>query len=134
MHAGRALDDLVAEAVFGWRWVTNAHGRQGWASNGDGYICGPDKAWDGVWVAPATPPYSTDIAAAWAVVEAMTDRGAAIDVTHCLPGWPGEQWWCRIYGGKIEYPTPACERSARGVTAPHAICLAALAALGKEAR
>jgi hypothetical protein len=133
MKAGNDLDRQVAETVMGWRWVTNAHFQSGWASNGeDGGICRPGETWGGFWVAPLTPSFSTDYAAAWAVVEAITDRGAAIDVTHCLPGWPGEQWWCRIYGGAIEYPTPACERSARGATAPHAICLAALAALNKE--
>lgn len=62
------------------------------------------------------PKYSTDIAAALGVVEKMKDAGFSCGVFR-------EKWVCLI--GNVSGPD--CN------TAPHAICLAALKAVGVEA-
>lgn len=111
----RDLDAVVAEKVMGWRKM------------------------EGFWVAPGTPdwvnlysqprdppPFSSDIAAAWQVVEKMVGHGEGnevritaglgrCDVTFDLPGY-----------------RPILDRigDATSDSLPTAICLAALRAVG----
>jgi len=67
----------------------------------------------------AVPPYSTDIAAAWDVVEKLKgDEGVALN-SGDFPDY-GEGWHCMF-----DYP-----HSAYADTAPLAICLAALKSRG----
>ena len=78
-----------------------------------------------VWMLPrwadAVPAYSTEIAAAWQVVEKMMERGWYLFLDTA--GFDGEEW-------RAQFRDPE-SRFARGeaATAPLAICRAALAAL-----
>jgi hypothetical protein len=63
------------------------------------------------------PPYSTDIALAWRVVEHLVAQGWAVAVL-CDEGFPPRPYECRI----------GQEHSAVGATAQEAICRAALKA------
>ena len=102
MKPGPELDALVAEKVMGlgndWCLHVGVHPP-----------CG----------SPCPIDYSTDIAAAWQVVEKI---GNASLVNHASGGaWHVE---FELKGGSLPYDT--------GDTAPHAICLAALKAVGVE--
>jgi len=107
MNAGRELDSLIAEKVFG---------------------LSPDECgqWfhsdDGVWRSYPELAYSADIAAAWMVVEKLGNwRGFTFliiqhaDAQHWQAGW--YELDCDGYESRI---------SAEAETVPLAICLAAL--------
>lgn len=109
MEAGRELDALAAEKVMGWTVQL---------------IVGPQDAFEewrdprGWRYGPEPKPYSTDIAAAWQVVEQMQGR----ELTDIAVSWDirDDKWcWVARFG--------RTERT--GYTAPTAICRAALAAL-----
>lgn len=106
--AGRELDALVAEKVMGWKpCVTQDH--PGWV-----YF---DSGAGGGKIAPA---FSTDIAAAWEVVEKLSPRYAIRILNDATPG---PSWCCEMahgYGNDIEVEAE---------TAPLAICRAALEAI-----
>jgi hypothetical protein len=144
MKPGRSLDALVAEKVMGWRvwpedrtahewdqflpWprgVITAHGLVVIRSDSHN-IWTSDKRW--------SP--STDIAAAWEVVNAMPDRarmaifapGAVVE-----PGrHNGEDWFVRIYAAPNDDDPWNWDEPINvfAPTAPHAICLAALKIVG----
>jgi hypothetical protein len=67
------------------------------------------------------PPYSTDIAAAWLIVEEMLSRGLSVRVTKK----PGDFPWHAYIDGKEGF-----QNSSQAQTAPRAICVAALLAHG----
>lgn len=77
-------------------------------------------------------PYSTDIAAAWEVVERMRGDGFAFEVSSV---WHGEGTyasfarWERIVGEGPYYADVEPDGQNRADTAPLAICRAAIAAL-----
>jgi hypothetical protein len=110
MNAGRELDALVAEKVMGWkvrpdRYPVDATGQSQFR----------------------VPEYSTDIAAAWRVVEQMRQVGWFVQIHDHTTSW-------EVALGRPEWVTSDLYQarvmpSASSVTAPHAICLAALAAL-----
>lgn len=110
MMTNREIDAMVAEKAMGLRkdrvtpdWFEYADGSRG----------------------PA-PEYSTDIAAAWQVVEKMRAGGTCFSCgsPYKYPGIRDAPCWAR-FGGNMERPSPA-------MTVPYAICLAALAAIGVE--
>lgn len=113
MNPGRELDALVAEKVMGWEAVHEHDFRDG------------GKQWlgtrsDGAKMVPL-PHYSTSIAAAWEVVAHLRSLASYV------------RWELR--GDRHDYNCYFC--LGRGVewvedidTAPHAICLAALKAVG----
>lgn len=109
MEAGRELDVLVAEKVMGLR-VTTFSGYD--IATSCVIVDANDTITDRV------PHYSTEIAAAWQVVELF-------GVRHSLSLYQVGRWYCNfLVGGKrLEACAP---------TAPHAICLAALRAVGEE--
>jgi len=93
LEAGRELDALIAEKVMGWTWCVQPHGhisRPGKYSY-TRWLCEPDRyrsakpkwdKWDGKTEMPISGlngeymhvlEYSTDIAAAWEVVEKMRE-------------------------------------------------------------
>lgn len=135
----RELDALVAEKVMGWDVLTtrefHRHGK-----SGDVVDCGDD----GIFVAErdrsATTPFnpSTSISAAWSVVEQMRELGWHIDLDNDGSQKIGaeESWtWNALLwtdrddydgDGDGDWPT------AHADTAPRAICLAALRAVGVE--
>jgi len=130
---GPALDKLIAERVFGWQWVRDARGAEGWAVNVcalEGCIVGRGAAWDGSWIDPIMPRFSADIAAAWRVVEQL--RADDYELTlHChhhnprgvaeLTPWTHAQF---TRGGTRR------GHNATAATDAHAICLAALEVRG----
>lgn len=108
MNPGRKLDALVAEKVMGWA-LSNKE------SIKDGLIY-TDRGWTS-----AYPSYSTDIAAAWEVVEKF--RWAEPELS-----WNDEthSWIVHFQKGMYSGYANSAE------TAPHAICLAALKAIGVQ--
>lgn len=113
--AGRELDALVAEKVMGWK-------RYGRRNSGTWTAPGGFNASAGSW-----PTYSTDIAAAWEVVEAMQKKAWVTEVSaDCfVDGRPaGFTAHCWYDDDSRHYATAD--------TAPLAICRAALQAM--EAR
>lgn len=112
--AGRELDALIAERVMGWkRCAVETHGPD----------CG--YWWENDLIGHNEPPFSTDIAAAWEVVTALDAKG--LFVTFERRGerrTDGEfhmRWACGFWPDTVM-------REAE--TAPLAICLAALQAVG----
>jgi hypothetical protein len=115
MNTGRELDALVAEKVMGWRDVS------------DGYGTPPEATlWEAIHI---IPHYSTDIAAAWQVVERMRDQGWTSHYTD-LSLDSREPWHSWHFTGTTPPNGPTL--SAQASTVPHAICLAALRAVGVE--
>lgn len=113
MQAGRELDALIAKVFFDWQDVQK---------DATGWWCGHPPSWPHPRVIFTAPPeYSTSIAAAWTVVEHLRGR---VVIDH----WSGNEYKVMIYipsSGR-----PSVEASAD--TAPLAICLAALAAVGAD--
>lgn len=116
MGPGRELDVLIAERVMG-----------------DDLSFRPaDRLEDGIKpgaifydVQPEPRPYSTDIACAWEVVEKFTDLCFSLSKV-------GDEWECELDSndGKFLQNGPTVHVFGSGETAPHAICLAALKAVG----
>lgn len=75
-------------------------------------------------------PYSTDIAAAWEVVDALSPRCAQVDVWACGPNF--NRCYIHSFHEGIEWKEGHIDGDAAGEgrTAPIAICLAALRAVG----
>lgn len=115
---GRELDALVAEKVMGWRpW---SGGYYYGSADGQVMVCLHEN--DGM--ARYWSP-STDIAAAWRVVERLhTGRTFGLDWL----GFDGEEWRCCF--GWSENDDHLGFHHAEAATAPLAICLAALKAVG----
>jgi len=125
MQAGRELDALVAEKVFGWkRAVVESHG----AVNNLWVDADGKPARNGYYGASCVSDeynaFSTRIEAAWTVVEKLrADKETDFDLY--APAWAGT---ANMMGGNWK----AMIDGYAGVsaTAPLAICLAALAAVG----
>ena len=118
MSAGRELDAMVAEKVMGWTmapdgcWVIVTHN-----DPDDGL--GPRQA-DETW----SP--SRDISAAWDVFERLSDRLPCIMLNQPNDNHPRE-WCVEWFDGEQTLDIVTAD------TAPLAICLAALKALGDDA-
>jgi hypothetical protein len=126
MVAGRELDALVAERVLGWKLIDRIE--MGWGEGPDVWDCTNGKDADECY-SPTRQHFapSTDISAAWAVVERMAEDAHYLDVTF-EPEDESRTWNCklRLAGSKGEV-------EAYADTAPLAICKAALAALAPAA-
>jgi hypothetical protein len=110
MKPGRELDMLIAEKVMGYEYhPTKRYMAPKNYRDRDGF-----RVWD-----EDIPHYSTDIAAAWEVVTKLAEEGKQIRISNKAMG--NNYWWSYIEEG-----------AAQGESAPHAICLAALKALGVE--
>jgi hypothetical protein len=131
MQAGRELDALVAHKVFGLfpcpHWSRDIYDSRSW--NSDNCDCKPwSKSYDAEY--PDFKPYSTNIAAAWEVVEKL-DRRFWPEIRRIDDG----SWCCEIVG-RGDTPaqvSPGPLALEYAPTAPLAICLAALKAVGVEA-
>ena len=134
LEPGRKLDALVAEKVMGAEMVYPA---SGWGHDDTPYDSALDVVWRVKWSEQNTKEvlksYSTDIAAAWTVVEKLEKKHRSFsltshDSTGAEPGYYNAMFW-------VGNPRPA--NPASGVllgegyhdSAPAAICLAALAAV-----
>ena len=108
LKPGRELDALVAEKVMGWKreeyWTAIGKGETTWHTG----LMGPD----GLREVNNYPDYSTDIAAAWDIIDKAdwwsieSEYSSGVLAVIALNG--GFSW------------------AAKGETAQHAICLAAL--------
>lgn len=107
MKVGRELDILVANKVFGWEY--DEFLEMFYTKHELGSV-------------PRSSNFrpSTNIADAWKVLEKLIQLGAEINVGFY------KQWDC-----SIDYPI-GCNWLVQAETAPLAICLAALKALGVE--
>lgn len=111
MKAGRELDALVAERVMGWTKTI--------VDNYPWQILPPDAT---ELKAKSCPHYSTDIAAAWQVVEKLRQDRLYIEIVS-----EAEYFRC-----EVNHYTPAAyqfKTEQHADTAPLAICLAALEAV-----
>lgn len=147
MQAGRELDERIAVKIFGWQHARGddvplvARHRnprdtripEAWIytdsslASGIGYEC--------VLCGEGPPPYSTDIAGAWQVVEKMQADGCSV-LLHYHPEGMAEEWlrgWTVSVqrGGTPARPFDTPYVWHQAATAPLAICLAALAAVEK---
>jgi len=115
LKPGLELDALVAEKVMEWHKPTEEE----WKA---AFTVIPLTLWQ--YQQLTLEHYSTDIAAAWKVVEHFdfTDVHVIWQDTTC-------QWSCRI--GKDEFRSPDASSDE---SAAHAICLAALEAVGISIR
>ena len=111
MEAGRELDALVAEKVMGWQWY-DGHGTAGpsyWETQG------------GEFAHFGEFEPSTDIAAAWEVVEKMAELVGPISVAWGSFGTEGNMASVMAFMGNPP--------GVVAPTAPLAICRAALLAV-----
>ena len=124
MVAGRELNALVAKEVMGWERIQMKHppGGVSWPTPPKGFDV-PNNRFASI------PLYSTSIAAAWEVVEKLRDSGLTVDICSDAVD---EEWEVEVWRpeeeneyGQVRVATPGYAD-----TAPHAICLAALAAVG----
>lgn len=123
MNPGRELDALIAEKVMAW--VVSYQGTK------DMFMRDPTIDEDDLGQSPlyAVPPYSTDIAAAWEVVEKMK-----LSVVNHHGSWlagPTDYSEARGEDDRLITAIIGIEdgNDVGGNTAPHAICLAALKAV-----
>lgn len=126
MKPGRELDVLIAEKVMGWKLYcyegdVYAHepGQYGDAAKNDGWCWEGDTYPENRESHQFAP--STDIAAAWEVVEKLSTNGWAVKMQI---GFDSSRyyWDCEVFIEESHYGSAK--------TAPHAICLAALKAAG----
>jgi hypothetical protein len=112
MNPGRELDALIAEKVMGWKYVHIVFSKvyQEYEANG----CAPGESGTD-WLVPR---FSEDISDAWAVAEYVFDGDFTITVL-------GSSYKC----SGAESPNFSAAEATAG-SAPHAICLAALKAVG----
>jgi hypothetical protein len=112
MNAGRELDALVAEKVMGWTIVTESDFGLCWKIPlaGGGFEFRSDES---------TPYYSTDMVAAFQLVERLAETQGFFLGKHGTPGRPP---WCCRFG--------VAPSLTEGETAPFVICVAALKAVG----
>lgn len=122
MDAKRELDEFVAIHIFDWSDF--------WTNGILLYGHSPGERAMGIDAERSpVPHYSTDIAAAWLVVEAMRGRGLHLQMNDTLSAY-------RARFFTVESTRDWDRESTDGAyyefadTAPHAICLAALKAVG----
>lgn len=126
---GRELDAEVAAKVMGWTSVwSNLRDLPPKKVGGKFFarvlLTDDPEELEWVGVAPSgqrseeIPPYSTNLAAAWLVVEAMQKYDCDFSLEKA-----GAAWYADF---RINTDVPA------GTSAPHAICLAALQSLAAE--
>lgn len=127
MRPGQELDILIAKKVMklsvGSETFTNKNwtaphthtyysiGKPSWHDNqGEMYLSNP------------LPNYSTDITAAWEIINKLPYLVTLTTNNPYHPTTPETEWFCSF---QEEY-------EAEGESAAHAICLAALKAIGEE--
>lgn len=123
LEAGPELDALVAEKVMGWigreneLWTDRATGKvQKWGTDNCTTI---NDATTSFYFRP-----STDIAAAWEIIEKKCIPYVKVDARGLHRGGQHFRWVCQIWNGS------SAEILGLAQTAPLAICRAALKAVG----
>jgi len=122
--SGRELDAAVAERVMGWKWQEHGSGgtrrRLLWSPDGK---CGC-RRWENDGqeeILDDLPHYSTDIAAAWEVVEWMHEFGVQMWAGYDSDGNPF-----------AAYNDGDCHPYLSADTVPQAICRLALMAVSER--
>lgn len=120
---GYKLDALIAEKIFGCKVKKTKH-YFGW---GDHYECAckdkPHALWD-EYESHGVKRYSTSMTHAWEVVEKLQ----ATD-TYIRLGWDDTcEWEFDVWNDESGVSFSGCS----DISAPHAICLAALKAVGAK--
>lgn len=117
LKAGRELDALIAEKVFG---LVKCRGRHDEQHDGDYCYAQPDSPMRG----GELRSYSSDIADAWLVVEKLRRRGFGFSVGDIL----NTAWF------EVTFDNPVTELSyiVGATTISEAICRAALAAVASS--
>lgn len=121
MKPGRELDALVAEKVMGFE-IGSLGGTFQIRSPGD---CGTHGCMKPHW--KNMPNYSTDIAAAWEVMEKLKNTG--MFGNYLKLQWYDDRWICYFDHEDFLYDLDTYPNAP---TAPHAICLAALSYFGDK--
>lgn len=133
LEAGRELDALIAERVMGWLRSRGCCKPETFEWDARGVVLVPPDHFkdyqrpaeipsDPITNFGTTPSYSTDIASAWEVVQALEDRGLIAAVMRYRPYW------------RVEF-LPVAESDSRtfapgmAPTTALAICRAALEAV-----
>lgn len=122
----REIDALIIQNIFPEKLI-----------HPDGHVCKIEGDWikhyrtsDGSWTGShGIPHYSTSIADAWLVVEKMREKHLIHIISDGAHPLQKNTWGCIIERERDEFPRLAESESA---TAPTAICLAALKALGVD--
>ena len=123
-EAGRCLDAWVAEAVMGAKWTEQENVcRILWNADGVEMIMEEWSEKDWVPSTASLPQYSTDIAAAWDVVEKVCTWEAEDSVLKLRGQGPSPEILDEPDGW---YDVELGRRSGSAATAPLAICRAAL--------
>lgn len=131
MKPSRELDALVAEKVMGWYYIDHPYPENLWVEPGKRTTFFPphfkwsmeeEKKMPGISNGISCPDYSTDIQAAWQVVEKLKENKDHL--TKITIGTILSSWLVAVEVDDKGY-FMAHEHSA-----PHAICLAALKAVG----
>lgn len=123
MEPGRELDLLVAEKVMGYKIAE---------VKGDAVVSSKISAGsnDNPWLNKELKPYSTDIAAAWEVVEKMKKEFIQTEIIIWQTGHKARI--SKFAGTSLNVIALINHVEAEGESAAHAICLAALKAKGIE--
>lgn len=123
MKPGCELDALVAEKVMGWTSSVVPFGEHKMPLIGNPKLQDNEHYLLAANVSPY-PPYSTDISAAWEVVEILRVKERALILEYLI----GVKKWEVAF---VDYPSIK-KWAVRDEEAPLAICLAALKAVGVE--
>jgi len=126
MEAGREMDALVAEEVMGWTYISPLY--CGYPASGP---IGPNEAvpykWPARLGATQVPNYSTDIAAAWQVVEHLYSEKWIVGIGSLVQ--VPREWRCELCNmWEDDFSRCPSDIEANADTAPLVICRAALLA------
>lgn len=126
MKPSRELDVLIAKKVFGHEVVHKTWNK----GKCESYTIGePDYCYTGDepggFLTNFVPAYSRDIAAAWEIVNEISSGAFYVEWIEDK-GWTAMFRWWNVDAQDFDIHKEV------GVTAPHAICLAALKAKGKK--
>jgi len=131
LPAGREMDALVAEKVMKWYPRTQAEYKNSFPLT-SGTLDAPMEYLE--WSMLLLKPYSTSISAAWNMLEKaqdLLDCHAMLISTEISVGWLVQLCGCRSDGSK-DYGVADMKGTATALTAPLAICRAALKAMLKQ--
>jgi hypothetical protein len=121
MNPGRELDALIAMEVMGFNPEDFTYTKE--------ELEKMQVVGSVVTIKPKLKPYSTDITAAWEVVEKIKDAVKGCDGVFKIQ-WNDDNKWV-VYWDHEDLINCA-DIQGESLMAPHAICLAALKAVGHE--